>query len=125
MLAILAASGSGWLRVGPRDPLSQFPLPRARRVAGFEAQPQTCTKRGPRMATPRYALRLECFDGTLEPPYHSMTNRAEAIRTARRHAREETAPDVMRVWVDDSAAGQAICAFATPQATEDFPTVRP
>lgn len=77
------------------------------------------------MTTPRYALRLECFDGTLEAPYHSMTNRADAIRTARRHAREETAPDVMRVWVDDSAAGQAICALATPQATEDFPTIRP
>jgi hypothetical protein len=54
-----------------------------------------------------------------------MTNRAEAIRTARRHAREETAPDVMRVWVDNSAVGQAVCAFATPQATEDFPTIRP
>ena len=58
------------------------------------------------MATPRYALRLESFDGMLEAPYHSMTNRADAIRTARRHARDETAPDVMRVWVADSAAGQ-------------------
>lgn len=46
MLAILAASGCGWLRVGPRDPLSQFPFPRARRVAGFEAQPQTLHQKG-------------------------------------------------------------------------------
>jgi hypothetical protein len=51
MLAILAASGSGWLRVGLRDPLSQFPLPRARRVAGFEAQPQTCIKTGAKIGT--------------------------------------------------------------------------
>ena len=35
---------------GRTTPLSAFPFPCARRVAGFEARPQTCTKMGPRMA---------------------------------------------------------------------------
>jgi hypothetical protein len=54
-----------------------------------------------------------------------MTNRAEAIRTAQRHAREETAPDVMRVWVENTAGETILCAFATPQGTADFRTIRP
>lgn len=64
------------------------------------------------MATPaRYALRYETSDGTLEPAWHHMARKADAIRAARSAAASCACPDVVRVHVDDTKSELAVASF--------------
>lgn len=64
------------------------------------------------MATPaRYALRYETADGTLEPAWHHMPRKADAIRAARSAAASCVCPDVVRVHVDDTKSEIALASF--------------
>lgn len=64
----------------------------------------------------RYALRMETTDGTLEPAFHHMNRKADAIRAARKAAAETVCSDVVRVHVDDTRTELAVASFPTPHA---------
>lgn len=59
----------------------------------------------------RYALRYEIEDGTLESPWHHMPCKADALRAARRAAKDCACPDVVRVHVDDTRTDSGVAAF--------------
>lgn len=61
--------------------------------------------------TARYALRMETADGTLEDAYHFTPRKADAIKFARRHAKDCACSDVVRYWVDDTKTGLGVQSF--------------
>jgi len=61
----------------------------------------------------RYALRFETADGTLEEPYHFTGNKADAIKFARRAAKDVRGADIVRVHVDDAHKDIGVKSFTT------------
>ncbi len=76
------------------------------------------TQTGVNEMAARYALRMETADGTLEAAYHHLNRKDDAIRAARKAAKETICPDVVRFWVDDDATGLGIASFATQYGVE-------
>jgi len=68
------------------------------------------------MAKNRYALRIETRDGTLEDPFHTMTRKADAVRAAKKAAKDFIGADIVRVWVDDLCTDLGIASFKTNHA---------
>lgn len=64
-----------------------------------------------RMINDRYAIRCETADGTLEEPFHHMTRKDWALKSARNAAKCTVRSDVVRVWVDDTNTGLGVQAF--------------
>ena len=63
--------------------------------------------------TKRYALRMETDDGSIEDAYHHMSRKADAIREAKRAAKDTSCTDVVRIWVDDIRSEMGIASFKT------------
>lgn len=59
----------------------------------------------------RYALRMETADGTLEPAYHHMPRKADALKAAKRAAKDTICQDVVRIWVDDTKTETGVQSF--------------
>jgi|KBSMisStaDraftv2_1062788.scaffolds.fasta_scaffold35217_4 hypothetical protein len=60
-----------------------------------------------------YHLANELEDSTMEEPFHVMTDKAKAIRTARRLAKDASFLCV-KLWVQD-AEGNGIASFPRPK----------
>lgn len=60
---------------------------------------------------PRYALRMELADSTLEEAFHRVRRKDWAIAAARRIAANRIDRNVVRVWVDDTTTQLGIASF--------------
>lgn len=63
------------------------------------------------MAKKVYGLRMEYSDSTLSEAYWTTSNKAEALKLAKRHARNQEEPTVARFWVDELTTERGIGSF--------------
>ncbi|NTF05982.1 hypothetical protein G6L44_26260 [Agrobacterium rubi] len=68
---------------------------------------------------PRYALRMELADSTLEEAFHFMSRKDWAIAAARRIAANHIDRNVVRVWVDDTTTELGIASFEVCRELDD------
>jgi uncharacterized protein YijF (DUF1287 family) len=61
----------------------------------------------------KYGIRFEISDSTLLDAHNYFDRKADAVSAARRVAKDITAEDIVRVWVDNTATELGVASFET------------